>query len=82
MKFTGRYDAVGGDFGVVFALAVFVFLFDELGVATSELIIGYVGVDTLLMQVVHIVFVGIAGVGGDDDAILIEVVTDAGGLIT
>ncbi len=46
-------------------------MFDELGVSATKLVVGDVGVDVVVTQVLHVAFVGEAGVGGDDDFVFI-----------
>jgi hypothetical protein len=53
------------------AFSILVFLLGELGATTSKSVVRDATVDLLLMQVLHIGFVGEAGVGGHDRAGLI-----------
>lgn len=55
------------------ALAVFVFLAGELGISAAELIIRDVAIDLLFVKVLHISFIGEAGIRSDDSAFLIDV---------
>jgi len=59
------------------ALTVLGFLVCELGITASEVVVRDVTVDLMFVQVLHIGFVGEAGVGGHDRAGLIDVVGDA-----
>ena len=56
------------------ALTVLGFLVCELGITASEAVVRDVTVDLMFVQVLHIGFVGEAGVGGYDRAGLIDVV--------
>ncbi|BBI50700.1 hypothetical protein HORIV_31210 [Vreelandella olivaria] len=55
------------------ALAVFVFLVGELRISAAELVIRDVAIDLLLVQVLHISFIGKACICGDGGAFLIDV---------
>ena len=59
------------------ALTVLGFLVYELGITAAEAIVRDVTVDLLLMQVLHVGFVGEACVGGHDRAGLINIIGDA-----
>ena len=54
----------------------------ESRVTLAELVIGDVAVDVVVVQVLHVGFVGIAGVGGDECACLIQVVVNAQALVS
>jgi len=77
LEFTGRDDLLPvRDRLVLMALAVFVFLVLELRVATAEFVVGHVAVDLPFVQVLHIGFVGEAGIGGNGGALLVDTVSD------
>lgn len=71
----GAFPTLVGE--VLMPLTVLVFLLRELWITAAEAIVRDVTVDLLLMQVLHIGFVGEAGVGGHDRAGLIDVVGNA-----
>ena len=50
-------------------------------VAGAKLVVGDVAVDAVVVQVLHVGFVGIAGVGGDDGAGLIQVFMNVEALV-
>ena len=78
LEFTGRNDVFpAGVRLVLMALAILVFLMGELGITAAELVVRHIAVDLAFMQVLHIRFVGEAGVGGDNRAGFINVVGDA-----
>ena len=55
---------------------VFVFLFIELGVATSKLVIGDIRIDTVSVQVLHVFLVGKPRISGDDSLRFQNVIAD------
>src|SRR5690554_7928898 len=78
LEFTGRDDLFPACVWLVLVtLAVFVFLMRELGIPAAEPVVRNVAVDLPFMQVLHIGFVGEAGVGGYYSALLVDVVRDA-----
>ena len=78
LEFTGRDDLLPvRDRLVLMALAVFVFLVLELRVATAEFVVGHVAVDLPFVQVLHIGFVGEAGIRSDDSTSLVTAVSNA-----
>jgi len=58
-------------------LSVFVLLVLELRISASEFVVRYVAVDLALVQVLHVGFVGEAGVGGNDGTLLVDVLGNA-----
>lgn len=77
LEFTGWDDVFPArGWLVLMAFAVFVFLVLELRVATAEFVIGHVAVDLPFVQVLHVGFIGEAGVGRNDGALLVNVVGD------
>jgi len=75
LEFTGRDDLfpTRGRL-VLMALAVLGFLVLELRVPAPESVIRHVTIDLPFVQVLHVGFVGEAGIGGNDDALLVDVV--------
>ena len=55
-----------GGFGVLVALAVLLLLVREFGVSASKAVIGDLGVDLFVVQLLVVGFVGKTGIGGDD----------------
>jgi hypothetical protein len=78
LEFTGRNHLfpTGLRWGFL-ALTVLVFLLGELRITTAESVVRDVTVDLLLMQILHIRFVGEAGIGGNNRAGLIDVLGNA-----
>lgn len=73
MEFTGR-DRLDGLLrwcGRGRARAVRGLVTGEFRVAGTELVIGDIAIDTVVVQVAHVRFVGITGVGGNDGACLV-----------
>src|SRR5690606_41449165 len=60
------------------ALAVVVFLLGEGFVARAESVVGNIGIDALVFQVLVVGVVGKAGIGSDQGAFFIDIVADAG----
>ena len=82
-KFTGR-DHIVGLFrwrGRGWARAVGRLVAGEFRVARAKLIIGDIAIDAVVVQVLHVRFVGIAGVGGDLRAREIQVIVNAQALV-
>ena len=74
LELTGWDSVFPTGFGqILVAFAVLVLLILELRIAAPEFVVGHVAIDLALMQVFHIHFVGEAGVGGDDGALLVDV---------
>ena len=65
-----RAGAVGG------------FVVRELWVTRAKLIIGDIPIDPIVMQILHVGFIRITGVGGHDGAVLVEIVTNSQALVT
>jgi len=59
------------------ALTVLIFLLGELRITAAESVVWDVTVDLLLMQILHVRFVGEARVGGDNCAGLINIFGNA-----
>jgi len=78
LEFTGRNHVLPAALRwILLALTVLFFLLGELGITAAEAVVRNVTVDLMLMQVLHVGFVGEAGVGGHDRAGLIDVVGNA-----
>jgi len=78
LEFTSRNDVFPTGFGqILVAFAVLVLLVLELWIAAPELVVGNVAVDLTFVQVLHVRFVGEAGIGGDDGALLVDVLGNA-----
>ena len=77
VKFTrGNYVGFLVLLSILMPLTVFSLLVSEFWVSGTELIIGDVTIDFVLMQVLHVGFISKSGIGGDDDASFIDVVAD------
>ncbi len=63
-KFCGWDLAFGLLFSCLMSLAIFGFLIGKLGISTSELIVRDVAIDLVFMQILHVGFVGKAGICG------------------
>src|SRR5690606_39570487 len=78
LELTGRNDVFpAGGLLVLVTLAVLVFLVLVLRGATAEFVVRHVAVDLPFVQVLHVGFVGEAGISGNDGTLLINVVCDA-----
>ncbi len=62
---------------VLVALAVFIFLPLEFWITAAKLVIGDITLYAILFYTLHVLFVGVAGVGSDHGAIFVEVFADA-----
>jgi len=78
LELTGWNDVFpGGVRQVLVPLTVLVLLLRKLRVTASEFVVGNVAVYLTFVQVLHVRFVGGAGVGGNDSALLVDVLGNA-----